>query len=34
MLDGMTLRELNVKLGVPVYAFDLKSFAQFLFSRN
>jgi putative radical SAM enzyme (TIGR03279 family) len=34
MLDGMTLAELSQKLGLPVYAFDLKSFAQFLFSRN
>lgn len=34
MLDGMTLAELTVKLGLPVYAFDLKSFARFLFPRN
>jgi putative radical SAM enzyme (TIGR03279 family) len=34
MLDGMTLSELAAKLGLPVYAFDLKLFAQFLFSRN
>jgi putative radical SAM enzyme (TIGR03279 family) len=30
MLDGMTLQELTGKLGLPVYAFDLKSFAQFV----
>ena len=34
MLDGMTLNELSAKLGLPVYAFDLKSFARFLLSRN
>jgi putative radical SAM enzyme (TIGR03279 family) len=34
MLDGMTLAELTVKLGLPVHAFDLKSFARFLLSRN
>ncbi len=34
MLDGMTLAELTAKLGVPVHAFDLKSFSQFLCSRN
>jgi putative radical SAM enzyme (TIGR03279 family) len=34
MLDGMTLAELTAKLGVPVHAFDLKSFARFLTSRN
>jgi NifB/MoaA-like Fe-S oxidoreductase len=34
MLDGMTLAELTAKLGVPVYAFDLKSFSQFLLPRN
>ena len=34
MLDGMTLAELTVKLGLPVYAFDLKSFARFLLPRN
>lgn len=33
MLDGMTLAELGVKLRLPVYAFDLKSLAQFLFPR-
>lgn len=33
MLDGMTLEELRNQLGLPVYAFDLKSLAQFL-SRN
>ena len=31
MLDGMKLEELTVKLGLPVYPFELKSFAQFLF---
>ncbi|HEY6232083.1 MAG TPA: DUF512 domain-containing protein [Pyrinomonadaceae bacterium] len=30
MLDGMTLAELNQKLGLPVHAFDLRSFGQFL----
>jgi putative radical SAM enzyme (TIGR03279 family) len=30
MLDGMTLAQLQTRLGLPVYAFDLKSFAQFL----
>ncbi|MGH9929776.1 MAG: DUF512 domain-containing protein [Pyrinomonadaceae bacterium] len=30
MLDGMTLAELTMKLGLPVYAFDFKSFVQFL----
>src|SRR6185295_6102764 len=34
MLDGMTLAELTARLGVPVHAFDLKSFARFLCSRN
>lgn len=34
MLDGMTLSELTDKLGLPVYAFDLKSLDQFLFPRN
>ncbi len=34
MLDGMTLAELTMKLGLPVYAFDLKLFAQFLFQQN
>lgn len=34
MLDGMNLEELTRKLGVPVYPFDLKSFAQFLWQRN
>jgi putative radical SAM enzyme (TIGR03279 family) len=34
MLDGMTLRELTEKLGLPVHPFDLKSFAQFLFQQN
>ncbi len=34
MLDGMNLGELTLKLGVPVYPFDLKSFAQFLCQRN
>jgi putative radical SAM enzyme (TIGR03279 family) len=34
MLDGMTLAELTVKLGLPVHAFDLKSFARFLLPRN
>jgi putative radical SAM enzyme (TIGR03279 family) len=34
MLDGMTLAELTVKLGLPVYAFDLKSLARFLLPRN
>ena len=34
MLDGMKLEELTLKLGVPVYPFDLKSFAQFLYRRN
>lgn len=34
MLDGMTLAELTAKLGLPVYAFDLKSFARFLLPRN
>ncbi len=30
MLDGMTLVQLQKELGLPVYTFDLKSFAQFL----
>src|SRR6185295_18083477 len=30
MLDGMTLAELNRKLGLPVHAFDLPSFGRFL----
>jgi putative radical SAM enzyme (TIGR03279 family) len=34
MLDGMTLEELTVKLGLPVHPFDLKSFAQFLVQQN
>ncbi len=34
MLDGMTLRQLTEKLGLPVYPFDLKSFGQFLFRQN
>ena len=34
MLDGMKLEELNVKLGLPVHALDLESFAQFLFRQN
>ena len=34
MLDGMTLGELQTKLGLPVYPFDLKSFGQFLFRQN
>ncbi len=34
MLDGMTLAELKVQLGLPVYAFDLKSLARFLLPHN
>jgi putative radical SAM enzyme (TIGR03279 family) len=34
MLDGMTLKQLQVKLGLPVYPFDLKTFGQFLFRQN
>ena len=34
MLDGMTLQDLTMKLGLPVHPFDLKSFAQFLFRQN
>jgi putative radical SAM enzyme (TIGR03279 family) len=34
MLDGMTLEELQVKFGLPLYPLDLKSFAQFLFRQN
>jgi NifB/MoaA-like Fe-S oxidoreductase len=34
MLDGMKLEELAVKLGLPVYPLDLKSFTQFLYRRN
>ena len=34
MLDGMTLQDLTMKLGLPVHPFDLKSFAQFLFQQN
>jgi len=34
MLDGMTLAELTARLDLPVYAFDLKSLAQFLLARN
>ena len=34
MLDGMKLEELKLKLGLPVYPFDLKAFAQFLFRQN
>lgn len=30
MLDGMTLQEVSRKFDLPVHAFDLKSFAQFL----
>jgi putative radical SAM enzyme (TIGR03279 family) len=30
MLDGMTLNELTAKLGLPVYALDLQSFAKFV----
>ena len=30
MLDSMTLQELTEKLDLPVHAFDLQSFAQFL----
>ncbi len=33
MLDGMKLAELARQLRLPVYPLDLKSFAQFLFSR-
>ena len=33
MLDGMKLEELTAKLGLPVYPFDLKSFAEFLSPR-
>ena len=34
MLDGMTLEELTIKLGLPVYPYDLRAFAQFLFQQN
>jgi putative radical SAM enzyme (TIGR03279 family) len=34
MLDGMKLDEVKAKLGLPVYPFELKSFAQFLFEQN
>ena len=34
MLDGMTLQDLTMKLGLPVHPFDLKSFGQFLFQHN
>ena len=34
MLDGVTLEQLQVKLGLPVYPFDLKSFGEFLFQQN
>jgi putative radical SAM enzyme (TIGR03279 family) len=34
MLDGMKLEELAEGLGLPVYPFDFKSFAQFLFRNN
>jgi putative radical SAM enzyme (TIGR03279 family) len=34
MLDGMTLQDLTMKLGLPVHPFDLKSLAQFLFQQN
>ena len=34
MLDGMTLQELTIKLGLPVHPFDLKSLAQFLVQQN
>jgi len=34
MLDGMTLKDLTMRLGLPVHPFDLKSFAQFLFQQN
>jgi putative radical SAM enzyme (TIGR03279 family) len=34
MLDGMKLEDLKLKLGLPVYPFELKSFAQFLFEQN
>ncbi len=34
MLDGMKLEQLSLGLGLPVYAFDLKSFAEFLFRQN
>src|SRR2546422_148508 len=34
MLDGMKVEELSQSFGVPVYPFDLKSFAHFLFRQN
>jgi putative radical SAM enzyme (TIGR03279 family) len=34
MLDGMTLQDLTMKLGLPVHPFDLKTFAQFLVQQN
>jgi putative radical SAM enzyme (TIGR03279 family) len=34
MLDGMTLKELTAKLGLPVFALDLKSLAAFLLPAN
>jgi putative radical SAM enzyme (TIGR03279 family) len=34
MLDGMKLQDLQQTLGLPVYAFDLKSFSRFLSSQN
>ena len=34
MLDGVKLGELSQSFGVPVYPFDLKSFAQFLVRPN
>ena len=33
MLDGMKLDEVQQALGVPVYPFDFKSFAQFMLSN-
>jgi putative radical SAM enzyme (TIGR03279 family) len=33
MLDGMKLDEVQQALGVPVYPFDFKSFAQFILSN-
>jgi NifB/MoaA-like Fe-S oxidoreductase len=34
MLDGTTLAQLTMNLGVPVYPLDLKSFSQFVFEKN
>lgn len=34
MLDGMTLKQVSDRFGLPVYPFDLKSLEQFLYRQN